>query len=319
MIMSYLSYSVIWCGDLSCTIYSASFSTRNESRIFCQSTTHWVLEHTAEHGYSCHSRSRPVYKSPCASGNIQTGNSSHHWQEIGASWLKTLELSARFHPDAHRWAWPVQRAIMIESTGATSTRVDRRCGAQHVKVTQIPDSTSLSGPGSGFCTVVVITALHQNSKTARNSRQQSQSSQDSQVLSLFHSIAVGFHSRHDANADVMTCDVQTNAPRLRWGKTVEPTAVTAAITSCSQNARHGGHFTSDCHGHVDDGGQSNASQKVGRQLLQSIKHPKKPQKLWPSPLVGEKKSCRVHSLLSWEIWLTIHILFIYIMCDKVAP
>ena len=137
MIMSYLSYSVIWCGDLSCTIYSASFSTRNESRIFCQSTTHWVLEHTAEHGYSCHSRSRPVYKSPCASGNIQTGNSSHHWQEIGASWLKTLELSARFHPDAHRWAWPVQRAIMIESTGATSTRVDRRCGAQHVKVTQI--------------------------------------------------------------------------------------------------------------------------------------------------------------------------------------
>ena len=210
--MSYMSYSVIWCGDLSCTLYSASFCTRNESRIFCQSTTHWVLEHTAEHGYSCHSRSRPVYKSPCASGNIQTGNSSHHWQEIGASWLKTLELSARFHPDAHRWAWPVQWAIMIESTGATSTRVDRRCGAQHVKVTQIPDSTSLSGPGSGFCTVVVITALHQNSKTARNSRHQSQSSFE---LISFYCCRLSQQTWCKCRCDDLWCANECAPPSLR--------------------------------------------------------------------------------------------------------
>lgn len=45
-----------------------------------------MLEHTAEHGYSCHSRSRPVYKSPCASGNIQTYPNWKFFSPLARDW-----------------------------------------------------------------------------------------------------------------------------------------------------------------------------------------------------------------------------------------
>ena len=273
---------VIWCGDLSCTTYSASYCTRNDSRICCRSTTHWVLEHTAEHGYSCHSQSRPVYKSPCAS--VRYPNWLFRSLGVARDWSFSLAQDSR-----------IVRTISsrCSSMGMTCTvGKDDRIHRSNLNpgrwlMWSIPNSTSLSGPGSGFCTVVVITALHQNSQTARNSSYSSLCQVKFWVYFIFHSIAVSFHNENDANADVMTCDVQTNAPCLRWGKTVEPTAITAAITSCSQNARHEEHSTSDCHGHVEA-------------AATSTKHPRNCGRVYPLVLWKNIRSCPFPSVL-WEL------------------